>query len=128
MALVCVLLAGFPTLAQSPGSGLSGSAGAAQTSSQQSAQGKPERMTAQNLVFQRFEPSQIVLSNDLYVYTLSTSYTSLTGRNISRKDLKAGQVVDIVYLTGGRKTEGYPYRPFEKVLVSVRVVAEAKKR
>jgi hypothetical protein len=33
-----------------------------------------------------------------------------------------------VYLTGGTKTEGYPFRPHEKVLVSVRVVAEAKQQ
>jgi hypothetical protein len=113
-------------MAQSSKAGQSGSGGTTSTTSQQSTQGKPERMTAQNLEIQGFEPNKLVLSKERYVYTYGTVYTSANGRPIVKGDLKVGQVVDIVYLTGGRATEGYSFRPFDKVLVSVRVVAKAK--
>lgn len=105
-----------------------GTAGAGKAASPQASQGAPERLTAQNLVIQAFEPNQLVLGNDRYIYTLSTGYTSASGKRITRSDLKVGQVVDVTYLTGGKRSEGYPFRPFDKVLVLVRVVADVKQR
>jgi hypothetical protein len=119
--LACMLLVALPAMAQSSGKSKS-------DSSTQSASGIPERITEQNLVVEGFEPNRILLSKDRYIHTVTTTYMSAGGRPIARGALKAGQVVDIVYLTGGRKTEAYPYQPFEKVLVSVRVVGDGKQR
>jgi len=102
--------------------------GAAPGTPGQSTVAQPERVLERNLVVRGSEFSQLILGDKRYIVSGRTRFLTADGRTISLTDVKPGQVVDVVYLTGGTKTEGHPYRPFDKVLLSVRVVAGVQPR
>jgi hypothetical protein len=79
-------------------------------------------------VVQGTDTNFMMLSKERYFCTPSTVFTTAGGTRIAISQVKPGQVVDIVYLAGGAKSEAFPFGPADKVLVSVRVVAASKQR
>lgn len=61
-------------------------------------------------------------------YTLSrhASFYGLDGKPIKTFQVKPGDTVDIQYLTGGTKTEIWPYHPNERVLRTLRIVPKPR--
>jgi len=79
------------------------------------------------LVFQQMKFGQILISDQQYNIHREAKFYSINGQPIKRHDLKPGDAVDIEYLTGGQRTELYPYYSNERVLTSVRVVPKPTK-
>lgn len=126
--LLASLLAAVPAMAQSSGRIQYAGARSTAQSPDKAAPKAPERLNASNQVVKGFRLDQILLGSEAYHITPATKFFAAAGTPMARSQVKAGQVVDIVYLTGGAYTERYPFRAFDKVLVSVRVVAGAQPR
>ena len=87
----------------------------------------PTLKSKQGLVFQSTAFRNVVLDKKVYALHRNAQLQGLGGQRIDLEGLKPGDIVDIQYLTGGSKTEGYPYEPGERVITILRVVAKAKK-
>jgi hypothetical protein len=88
---------------------------------------EPTRKFAKELLVQSQRPGALVLNGDSYRVTGSTKFYSLKGQRISPLHLPIGALVNVDYLTGGSKTEDYPYFGADKVLVNVRIVPKTVK-
>jgi len=88
---------------------------------------QPVKKAEKGLVFQQMRFGQILISNQQYHIHGNAKYYAINGRPIKRHDLKPGDAVDIEYLTGGQRSEMYPYYSNERILTSVRVVPKPVK-
>jgi hypothetical protein len=91
------------------------------------AQRAPMLKAENGLVFQEAKLGMLLISGKVYQMEKNAVLYSMDGKRIHWSNLKANDVVDIQYLTGGSKTEEYPYSPKARVLTSLRVVAKGKK-
>lgn len=131
-ALVCAALPWLTSsdtvAAQTVRTSQSASRGMSANADAQTMSRAPERVSAQNLTVHGFQFNSLMLNNEAYRFNGATNFFSSDGRRLTMPEIKPGQVVDIIYLTGGTRTETYPYYAHEKVLSSVRVVAGAQQR
>jgi hypothetical protein len=84
-------------------------------------------LTAEKLVLQKYLPLRILLSGTVYSYSGSTKFLDGSGQRLSRKSIPVGSLVNIVYITGKKSSEIYPFQPSAKVLLRVQVVAAKSK-
>ena len=87
----------------------------------------PTLKSEQGLLFQSSAFRNVVLDKKVYRLHRDAKLYGLGGKRIDVADLTLNDIVDIQYLTGGTRTEGYPYEAVERVLTTLRVVATAKK-
>jgi len=86
----------------------------------------PVKKSEQGVLFRQMAFSKMVIGDNGYAIHPGAKFYAVDGRPIKPFQVKAGQVVDVVYLIGGTRTEGYPYDPKERVLISLRVVPKPR--
>jgi len=91
------------------------------------AQRAPMLKSENGLVFQEAKLGMLLISGKVYQIPGNAVFYAIDGKRIHWSNLKANDVVDIQYLIGGSKTEGYLYSPRQRVLTTLRVVAKGKK-
>jgi hypothetical protein len=82
----------------------------------------PTKKTETGLVFKDMRFRMMSIGDKVYTIGPNARFYALEGAPIKPFQLKPGNFVDIEYLTGGSKTEMWPYLPSERVLTVVRVV------
>jgi hypothetical protein len=87
----------------------------------------PTLKAEQGLVFQSTAFRNVVINKKVYRLHRDAKLYGLNGQLIDLQALRPGDIVDIQYLTGGTRNEGYPFERSERVLTTLRVVAKAKK-
>jgi len=80
-------------------------------------------LTANKLVLQEYLPLRVLLSGTAYTITGSTKFLDATGMRVPRGSIPVGSPVNIVYVTGKRTSEVYPFDPSDKVLQSIQAVS-----
>lgn len=86
----------------------------------------PVKKSEQGVLFKQMAFSKMIIGDNGYAMHPGAVFYAVDGRPIKPFQVKAGQWVDVVYLIGGTRTEGYPYDPKERVLLSLRVVPKPR--
>ncbi len=84
------------------------------------------KKTATGLVFKEMRFRMMTIGDKVYNIGPNARFYGLGGAPIKPHQVKAGDTVDIEYLTGGTKTEVWPYLPSERVLTVLRVVPKPR--
>jgi hypothetical protein len=87
----------------------------------------PVKKVETKLVIQESKFGMLFISGKLYQIGINAKLYNIGGKLVSATDLKPNEVVAVEYLTGGTRSEGYPYSPSQRVITTLRVLAKGKK-
>jgi hypothetical protein len=89
---------------------------------------KGRTVVANKLTVEKVRPYRLNLSGQVYRYNKSTDFLDASGRNIGLRQVKLGNLVNVVYITDKlTDEEAHPFHPRAKLLIKVQVIADSRK-